>query len=57
MNEANLSEMARMLIKERLARAERARLARYARAHQAVRKARQAGMSRTACRGSEQAAY
>jgi len=57
MNEANLSEMARMLTKERLARADRARLARYAKAHQAVRKTRQAGMSRTACRGSEQAAY
>jgi len=57
MFEANLNEMARMIMKERLARAERARLARSVRWHRGTRKARRADARRAACRRSEQAAY
>jgi len=57
MYEANLSEMARMLIKERLALAEQVRLTRTARRRCEVRKTLRADASRAACRGSEQRAY
>lgn len=53
----NLSEMARMLIRERRASAEQARLARSARPRRESRKAARASASRSGCRRPEQAAY
>ncbi len=57
MNEAILKEMTRMLVKERLDRAERARVVRSAMEHRSARKAERAKAPRSTCRKSEQAAY
>jgi len=57
MNEAILGEIARLLLKERLARAEQERLARSGKKHLASRKAEQAKTSQPVCRRSGQAAY
>jgi len=57
MNETILSWAARMLMTERLERAERARVVRSAVDHRAARKAKRAKAPRSTCRKSEQAAY
>jgi len=57
MNEAILGEIARLLLKERLARAEQDRLARSGKKHLASRKAERAKTSQPVCRRSGQAAY
>ncbi len=56
-NEAILSEAAQMLLKEHLARAERARVVRSAVDHRAARKANRSKTLQTTRRRSEQAAY
>jgi len=57
MNDTILSWAARMLMTERLERAERARVVRSAVDHRAARKAKRAKAPRSTCRKSEQAAY
>jgi hypothetical protein len=57
MNEAIVTEMMRLLVKERLARAERARGVRSAVDHRAARGAKRTKAPRTVCRRSGQAAY
>jgi len=57
MNEAILGWAARMLVKERLDRAERARVVRSAVAHRAAREAERTKVPQSTCRKSEQAAY
>lgn len=57
MNETILGWATRILVKERLDRAERARVVRSAAAHRAARKARRVKAVRLTCRRSEQAAY
>ncbi len=57
MNEAILSKTTQMLLRERLARAERARVVRSAVDHRAAREAERTKAPRTVCRKSGQAAY
>ncbi len=57
MNEVILNKTTQMLLRERLARAERARVVRSAVDHRAAREAEQTKTPRTACRRSGQAAY
>ena len=57
MNEAILSKTTQMLLRERLALAERARVVRSAVAHRAARKAERVKAPRSTCRRTGQPAY
>jgi len=57
MNEAMITDMMRLLVRERLAQADRVRRVRSALAHQALRKAESPSAPRSMGRRSGQAAY